>query len=346
MPIDQIDDLVHDAIARRIFPGAIVLVAHGATLLHVAAYGSTMYADAGSVPVNLDTHYDIASLTKVFTATAVLQLVDAGLLQLDEPAARYLPRLQTRDVTIRHLLSHTSGLAVRLSVLREAGREGILDAVYATVPATVPGQHVAYTNVNSLLLGEVIATLRGEPLDTLMQQHLFEPLGMKQTGFLPPANLQATIAPTEWDDEWRGGLVHGSVHDESAYALGGVAGHAGLFSTVADLHRFCLAWMRGGTPILNSAITHQAITNQTPGLTLACGLGWMLDRPAFMGAASPGSYGHTGFTGPAVLVAPQSDICVIFLTNRTYPRRSVPTHHAVIASITTAALSHELTLRN
>lgn len=334
----EIDTIVHDAIDRHIFPGAVVLVAHGATLLHAAAYGSTMYTDAGSVPVNLDTRYDIASLTKVFTATAALQLVDAGMLHLDEPAARYLPRLQTRDVTIRHLLSHTSGLAVRLSVLRESGRAGILDAVYATVPATTPGQHVAYTNVNSLLLGEIVATLRGEKLDISMQRHIFQPLGMTQTGFLPSADLQATIAPTEWDGEWRGGLVHGSVHDESAHALGGVAGHAGLFSTAADLHRFCLAWMRGGASILSPAIVHQAITNQTPGLTWACGLGWMLDRPAFMGAASPGGYGHTGFTGPAMLVAPQREICVIVLTNRTYPRRSAPTHHAVIAAIATAVI--------
>lgn len=338
MPINEIDSIVHDAIERRIFPGAVVLATRGETLIHYAAYGTTMYDHPGSQPVRLDTRYDIASLTKVFTATAALQLVDEGRLVLDKPVASYLPRIRTQNVRVRHLLTHTSGMAVRLSVLRALGHEGILRAVYDVEPTTTPGQHVAYSNVNSLLLGEIVVTLRNMSLDETIRHYILMPLGMSDTGFLPPVHLHATIAPTEWDDTWRDRLIHGTVHDESAHALGGVAGHAGLFSTAADLQRFCLAWLRGGAPVLSSFIARQAVTNQTSGLELACGLGWMLDRPAFMGAASSGGYGHTGFTGPVMLVMPDQQLCLVVLTNRTYPRRSSPAHHEVTARIATAAL--------
>lgn len=341
MLINEIDSIVYDAIERRIFPGAVVLAARGGTLLHYAAYGTTMYDDPGSQPVRLDTRYDIASLTKVFTATAALQLVDEGRLVLDAPVANYLPRVRGKDVRVHHLLTHTSGLAMRLSALRASGREGILQAVYDAEPTTSPGQHVAYSNVNSLLLGEVVTALRSMPLDETIRQYILMPLGMSDTGFLPPVHLHPMIAPTEWDDTWRNRLVHGAVHDESAYALGGIAGHAGLFSTAADLHRFCLAWLQDGAPLLSPFIAKQAVTNQTPGLELACGLGWMLDRPAFMGAASSGGYGHTGFTGPVMLVAPRQQLSLVVLTNRTYPRRSPPAHHAITARIATAALCED-----
>lgn len=336
--IPEIDLIVSDAIAQRVFPGAIVRVTRGDTRLHDAAYGTTMYDDPGSQPVRRDTRYDIASLTKMFTATAVLQLVDEARVALDAPVADYLPALHASDVCVRHLLTHTSGLAVRLSALRETGRAGILEAVYASVPTTSPGAHAAYSNINSLLLGELVATLRGMPLDVAIQRYILAPLGMHDTGFLPDASHLHTIAPTEWDDTWRQTLVRGSVHDESAHALGGVAGHAGLFSTAADLERFCLAWMQGDVPLVSAALAAQAVTNQTPGRELACGLGWMLDRPSFMGTAAPIAYGHTGFTGPVMLVMPQQHTCLIVLSNRTYPRRTAPVHHAVTARIATALL--------
>src|SRR3954462_4772945 len=140
--------IVADAIERRIFPGAVVLIAQGAEILHQAAYGMTMYADPGSQPVRLDTIYDIASLTKVFTATAALRLSDAGKLDLDAPVASYLAAFRAPNVLIRHLLTHTSGLDIRLSALRHVGRAAMLDAVYDTAPTHPPGSTVAYTNVN------------------------------------------------------------------------------------------------------------------------------------------------------------------------------------------------------
>jgi serine-type D-Ala-D-Ala carboxypeptidase len=358
-----IDAIVADAIERRIFPGAVVLIAQGAEVLHQAAYGTTMYADPGWQPVQLDTIYDVASLTKVFTATAALRLSDAGKLDLAAPLTRYLPTFRAPNVLIRHLLTHTSGLDIRLSALRHLGRAGMLDAVYQAAPIHPPGSTVAYTNVNALLLGEVVAHLHGTPLDAALRELVFVPLGLHDSLFCPPAALRWRIAPTERDDEWRGALVHGGVHDESAHALGGVAGHAGLFSTVADVSRFCLAWLDAITDcrlqfadlpaepaignwqpaqFLRSDTARLALRNHTAGLHVACGLGWMLDRSNFMGAAPNGSFGHTGFTGPAMIVVPGQRLIVVLLSNRVYPRRRAFEHHPVTAAIVRAALANVL----
>jgi CubicO group peptidase (beta-lactamase class C family) len=351
-----INSIIADAIERRIFPGAVVLIAQGAEVLHQAAYGTTMYVDPGTQLVQLDTIYDVASLTKMFTATAALRLSDAGKLDLGASVAIYLPEFCASDVTIRHLLTHTSGLAIRLSALRHAGRAEMLDAVNHTAPIHPPGSTVAYTNVNTLLLGEIVARLHGTQLDTALHDLVIDPLGLRHTLFRPPPALLQRIAPTERDEEWRGTLVHGSVHDESAHALGGVAGHAGLFSTAEDLSRFCLAWIEAiadgrlqmvetqyfaslpSAIFLRSDTARLAVSNHTTGHQAACGLGWMLDRPNFMGAAPPGSFGHTGFTGPAMIVVPGRRLIVVLLSNRVYPRRRAFEHHLVTAAILRAAL--------
>jgi serine-type D-Ala-D-Ala carboxypeptidase len=363
MPLSPtIDTIITEAIQRRVFPGAVVLIAQGDHILHRAAYGATMYEHADARPVRLDTIYDVASLTKMFTATAALRLSDAGKLDLHGPVAAYLPDFRWPDVSVWHLLTHTSGLDIRLSTLRRAGRPGILAASYQATLNHAPGSHVAYTNVNSLLLGEIVARLYGAPLDDAVRELVIGPLGLRDTTFCPPLELLGRIAPTELDEEWRGGLVHGSVHDESAHALGGVAGHAGLFSTADDLFAFCRAWLdsvdqekgkRGEeeisslspnllvslSPLLHMDTAVLAITNQTPELNAACGLGWMLDRPNFMGAAPAGTFGHTGFTGPAIAVVPKLRLVVVVLNNRTYPRRGQAAHQAVTAAILDAAVA-------
>jgi CubicO group peptidase (beta-lactamase class C family) len=382
----EIDTIVADAIERRVFPGAVILIARDDVLLHQAAYGTTMYDAPGSRLVRLDTIYDVASLTKMFTTTAALRLSDTGRLDIHAPVAAYLPEFRAHDVTIWHLLTHTSGMDIRLSALRHAGRAGLLEAVYNTSPRRAPGTAVAYTNVNSLLLGEIVARLYGAPLDEALHGLVIEVLGLRDTRFQPPAALLPRIAPTEIDEEWRGALVHGSVHDESTHALGGVAGHAGLFSTAADLYAFCRMWLdqRPTTPsttrfpslsrgragndqrpttdehsgpaclhsvkvppcdrviprLLLPETIQLARANHTPGLNAACGLGWMLDRPNFMGAAPPGTFGHTGFTGPAILVVPPYQLIVVLLSNRVYPRRGAFEHHPVTAAILRAALAN------
>ncbi|MCG8353629.1 MAG: beta-lactamase family protein [Chloroflexales bacterium] len=347
-----IDQIITQAIEQRIFPGAVVLIAQHGAVCHNVAYGSTMYSDAGSQTVTLDTIYDIASLTKVFTATAALRLLDAKQIALDEAAARYLTELRAHTVTLRHLFTHTSGLGLQLSALREHGAHGIRPIVYAAEPVRPPGRYVAYTNSNSLLLGDVVAQVYGKPLDIAIDELVLQPLGMSETGFCPPAALHSRIAPTEWDEEWRGRLVQGSVHDESAYALGGVAGHAGLFSTVADVLRFAQCWLDVGVfarrRLLAAETVELALRDHTgdleplvAGQFFRCGLGWMLDRPGFMGNAPRGAYGHTGFTGPVMVLIPQRRLAVIILSNRTYPRRTPPPypHHTVTAEVVRAVLS-------
>jgi CubicO group peptidase (beta-lactamase class C family) len=346
----EIDAIVADAIERRIFPGAVVLVARGAIICHYAAYGSTMYDAPGSRAVDRTTIYDIASLTKMFTATDALRLIELGALGLHEPVASYLPDFRAPGITIWHLLTHTSGLDIRLSTLRHAGRPGLLAAVYDTTPARPPGTSVAYTNVNALLLGEIVAQVLGESLDSAIRALVIAPLELLDTMFCPPATLLPRIAPTEIDEDWRGALVHGGVHDESAYALGGVAGHAGLFSSIHDLYLFCRMWLssildfeftvevNSKSNIVSPEMARLAVSNHTAGLNVACGLGWMLDRPSFMGAAPAGTFGHTGFTGPAMVVVPTGQLIVVLLSNRVYPRRRPPEHHAVTAAIVDAAL--------
>lgn len=337
----SIDAIISNAIGQRIFPGAVVLVARSGEIVHQAAYGTTTY-ELAPQPVSLDTIYDIASLTKMFTATAVLRLIDAGHLALDMPVRALLPRFSPTDITVWHLLTHTSGIDIRLSTLRELGRDGLLDVVYATSPQHKPGTVVAYTNVNSLLLGEIVAGLVNMPLDAALDELLIRPLSLGETCFNPDMALLPRIAPTEIDDTWRGNLVHGTVHDESAHALGGVAGHAGLFSTADDLFRFCHTWLearKNGNSMLSRAIAFQATTNQTLELKMACGLGWMMDRPNFMGAAPMGSFGHTGFTGPAMVVIPSHDMVVLVLSNRVHPRRGPALHHMVTAAVVEAALA-------
>jgi len=341
----QIDAIVADAIERRAFPGAVVLIAEGDCIRHYQAYGTTMYDAAESLPVLPETIYDVASLTKMFTATAALRLGDAGALDLHAPVAAYLPGFQAHDVTIWHLLTHTSGLDIRLSALRHAGRDALIETVYNLKPAHPPGLTVAYTNVNSLLLGDIVGRLYGATLDRALQDLVIAPLGLRDTCFRPPDDLRPRIAPTEVDQAWRGGLVHGSVHDESAHALGGVAGHAGLFSSAADIYRFCLAWLAAadGPPaeaaFLRPETACRAMSNQTPGLNAACGLGWMIDRPNFMGPSPNGMVGHTGFTGPAMVIAQTSRVILVVLSNRVYPKRAAPTHHPVISALVSAALA-------
>jgi serine-type D-Ala-D-Ala carboxypeptidase len=360
----EISSIVADAIERHVFPGAVVLIAQGEHVLHQAAYGTTMYGDAGSWPVQLDTIYDVASLTKMFSATAALRLSDTGKLDLNAPVVAYLPEFCVPDVRIQHLLTHTSGLDIRLSALRHAGRAGLLEAVYHTTPRHSPGTTVAYTNVNSLLLGEIVARLYGASLDLALFDLVIGPLGLRDTLFRPPAELLPRIAPTERDEEWRGALVHGSVHDESTHALGGIAGHAGLFSTAADLYAFCRSWLPlessvEGYPaphiqrnaqlstfnlqhinLLKNETIICATANHTARLNAACGLGWMLDRPNFMGDAPTGTFGHTGFTGPAIIVVPGQQLIVVLLSNRVYPRRRAFEHHPVTAAILHAALAN------
>jgi CubicO group peptidase (beta-lactamase class C family) len=343
--IPAINTIITTAIAKRIFPGAVVLVTQRGRVIHAVAYGTTMYDDPGTQTVTLDTIYDLASLTKIFTAIAALRLHDAGMLPLDLPARFWLPELANDAITVRHLLSHRSGLAVQLAPLARAGAHAIRRAVYAAPAVHQPGSVTEYANLNTFLLGEVVATVYGGPLEAAIDELVCAPLGMQYTRFCPPPEWRGRIAPTEWDWEWRGGLVHGVVHDESAYALGGIAGHAGMFGVATDVVRLIELWLCEGAwegvQLLRAETVLAARTPQSPiDNQKVSGLGWMLRRP-YMGPAAAIAFGHSGFTGPIMIGIPTADIAVVVLCNRTYPQRTPPPpqHVPVIAEVVYAVVT-------
>ena len=251
--------LLDRAVAERAFPGGVVAIGHRvqgerASRVAVHAFGKQTY-DAGALAVTPDTIYDAASLTKsVVTATLAGMLVEGGELDLDAPVARYIPEWVAdskavasarahgggrASVTVRHLLTHTSGLPAHgKSFEAGATRREIVAGVAAASLVYEPGAQSVYSDLGFILLGEIIERLSGKSLDELAQRRIFEPLRMTDTMFMPPESLRARIAPSEMDAQFRKRLVHGEVHDENAWAMGGVAGHAGMFATAGDLAVF------------------------------------------------------------------------------------------------------------
>ncbi len=325
-----VDSLVMDQIDRQSTPGAQLAVLRGDTLLYLRNYGHLSY-DSISPAVNDSTMYDLASLTKVVaTTTAAMQLVDQGRLQLDSSVAHYLPEFGSNGkegILIRNLLLHNSGLeAYRLFYQHAKSAQEVLDSIYASAPIYPTGSKTVYSDLGMITLAKVIERITGVGLDTYAREEFFTPLGMRHSMFAPSDSLHARCAPTEYDRVWRKRLVQGSVHDETAALLDGVAGHAGVFSTASDLLRLVRMMMNGGKldnhRYLQSATVRQFTTRQSIHGSRA--LGWDT-RSATRSSAgqyfSMKSYGHTGFTGTSIWIDPVADIAVIFLTNRVHPTR-------------------------
>ncbi|WP_232323868.1 serine hydrolase domain-containing protein [Catenuloplanes japonicus] len=272
-----------------------------------------------------DSILDLASITKVYTAILTLRLVDQGKLDLDVPLSRFLPQFTAPGVTAAMLLTHTSGLPVS-----PATPAGFL----STPPAAAPGTVFRYSGVGPMVLGRLIEKQTGLPLDRALREHVTGPLGLSDTGYLPltwvrdPSRIAATDARTSR------GLLRGQVHDDICDALGGVAGHAGIFATAADVAVIGQLLLDGGTyrgtRILSAEIVARMRTDANPGMpvaagehagrTAAYGLGVVMGQPWFMGAlSSPGTFGHTGFTGTSLLVDPVRRVVVVLLTNRAHP---------------------------
>jgi CubicO group peptidase (beta-lactamase class C family) len=328
----EVDRILAAAIADGAFPGAVVAVGHRGKLVHLAALGRQTYAP-DSPPVETDTLYDIASLTKVVaTTTAAMILVDEGKLDLDAPVARYLPGFTGPDkerVTVRHLLAHASGMDWWAPLYREIqGKAAYLERVETMALVNEPGTKELYSDLGVILLGGILERVSGVPLDRFVARRVLEPLGMRDTLFRPPTDLLARIPPTERDDEWRKRVVHGEVHDENAFAMGGIAPHAGLFSTAPDLARFAQMMVsRGrykGRPIVERSTVR--LFTQRAGIVPGSGraLGW--DTKSAQGSTagtlfSPSSFGHTGFTGTSLWVDPERKLYLVLLTNRIHPTR-------------------------
>jgi len=276
--------------------------------------------------MTLDTIFDIASLTKVVATTmAVMQLVQKGEVRLNDPVAKYLPEFAQNgkeDITVRNLLTHFSGLRADIDLTPAwEGRDAALRLAFAETPAYPPGSRFLYSDTNFMVLGALVEKVSGTTLDAYCARKIFAPLHMTQTRFLPPVAWRRRIAPTEYDDRDR--MLRGVVHDPRARLMGGVAGHAGVFSTADDLSKFALALL-DGSPVLAKEMTEKMTTpQQPPTATVLRGFGWDIDSPfsSNRGDLLPvGSFGHTGFTGTSIWIDPTTRTFIILLANAVHPR--------------------------
>lgn len=325
---DSVRAVLLRGLADSAYPGAYAIVG---SLEEIYASVGVGHLDWGPSPApDENTLWDLASLTKVIgTTTAVMQLWEQGRIDLDAPVQRYLPDWtgpHKGEVTVRHLLTHTAGLPAfeRYYLLNESP-ERTLRRFLDTPLDTLPGARMVYSDIGIILLGKIVERVSGEPLDRYDATHIFEPLGMTSTMYRPPASLLPRIAPTE-RDPWRGRLVRGEVHDENAYALGGVAGHAGLFSSAHDLAIFARMMLGGGTwggvTLLRPA-TIEAFTRVQDRSRSNRALGWEVPNGTNSAGhlLSPHAFGHTGFTGTSIWIDPDNDIFIVLLTNRVNPTR-------------------------
>jgi beta-N-acetylhexosaminidase len=331
-------DIMNRAVGDGAIPGGVLAVGLHDQLI-VRAFGK-LTRDAKSPAATANTLYDMASLTKVMvTTTSVMILVQQKRLDLDTPIARYLPEwsVATKSdpdptwrarATIRNLLLHDSGLPAHRDFYKQAkGHDAVLALVLAEPLVHQPGTKVEYSDLGFILLGEIVQRLTGISLDEYAKQHIFAPLGMKESQFNPPRKLWPTIAPTENDVDFRKRLLQGEVHDENAWALGGVSGHAGLFSTAGDTAIFAQMILNGGIyahhRILTRALIQEFTARQAIG-DAARTLGWdAVTQPSSSGHYfSLDSFGHTGFTGTSLWIDPDRDLFVILLTNRVNPTRA------------------------
>jgi beta-glucosidase-like glycosyl hydrolase/CubicO group peptidase (beta-lactamase class C family) len=328
--------VIERAIADKAFPGATLAVGYRGKVA-MRAFGKLSY-DAKAPATNVHTMYDIASLTKVVaTTTLVAKLAEGDFavpLDLDARIERYLPEWASgpnaewrHRVTVRHLLTHTSGLPPFKEYWRTSkNKQETLTKIFAEPLEYEPGTKEVYSDLGIILMAQIVERLTGRTLDDLANTYIFKPLAMKETMFRPPKKLWPSIAPTEFDANFRKRLVQGEVHDENAFAIGGVSGHAGLFSTAPDLAAFCQTLLNGGVYAHQRILRRATVVQFTAPQKLSGGtrtLGWAV--PTEGGSSghyfSAHSFGHTGYTGTSIWIDPDRQLFVVLLTNRVHPTR-------------------------
>jgi CubicO group peptidase (beta-lactamase class C family) len=357
--LEAVDAIVRAGVESRAFPGGVLAVGRDGTLAHLRAFGRLSY-DADAAAVATDTIYDLASLTKVVvTTTLAMILVDEGKLDLDARVHGYFPAFSSpaKDrVTVRHLLSHSGGLLWWAPLYKElTGEAAYLERIVGLDLAYEPGTKAVYSDLGIILLGDILERVGGAPLEAMARERIFGPLGMKEARYRPPAELLPRIAPTE-NDPWRGRVVRGEVHDENAFALGGIAPHAGLFATASDLAPVAEMLLDGGSfggRHVVSRATVELFTERAgvPGSSRALGWDTPTDgsgprsstpgEPGFSSAGSlfsARSFGHTGFTGTSMWMDPERGLYVILLTNRVHPTRENVAIGRVRAQVADAAV--------
>lgn len=329
------DPLVRAGIGGGVYPAAALIVGRHDTVLFAKGYGRLTWSST-SPAVGVDsTLWDVASLTKVVATTpALMLLVERGLVALDTPVVRYVPEFNgagTAAITVRHLLTHTSGLRATLP-LREAGDSvAALHMVLTTTPVSPPGTRMVYSDLNAILLGEIVRRVTGVPLDVFVTREVYAPLRLERDMlFRPPRRLQSRIAPTAL---WHGHPIAGIVNDPSAGMLGGVSGNAGVFATARGLARFAQFMLNEGAldgrRVVSAETVHRFVQIAVPARrgVSARTLGWEAlptgEETSSAGALfGPHSYGHTGWTGTSLWIDPDRDLFVLLLTNRAFDPRT------------------------
>jgi uncharacterized protein YbbC (DUF1343 family)/CubicO group peptidase (beta-lactamase class C family) len=320
----NIDAIMNAAVARGTIPGGVVLIGHNGKVVYRKAYGKRSVEPVKEA-MTVDTIFDLASLTKcIATAPSVMKLVQEGKVRLNDPVASYLPEFAKNgksDITVRELLTHYSGLTEDLD-LKTAwkGRDAAYQMVMDQKPVLPPGSRFLYSDINFETLGFLVEKVSGMSLDEYAAKNIFAPLEMNDTRFLPPAAWIPRIAPTEYDESHH--MLRGVVHDPTARRMGGVAGHAGVFSTADDLAKYAQDILSGFHVLTPLTVEKMTTPQQPPASTTLRGLGWDIDSPysSARGEIFPvGSFGHTGFTGTSIWIDPVTDSYVILLTNAVHP---------------------------
>ena len=329
--------LLKQAVQERVFPGAAIAVVDRGELVAWRGIGRFTYAP-DSPPVTPTTVFDLASVTKaVATTTMAMILYERGLLSLDQPVVDTLPEFgfaedgspspdpRRRRVSIRMLLAHSSGLADYSKFFLRAGSRSELLRLACNAPlAEPPMQRACYSDIGFIVLGELLARLAGEPLDRFCQREIFVPLRMNTARYCPPAEWKSEIPPTADDREFRMRVIQGEVHDENAFVMGGVSGHAGLFANALDVAMFGHSMLSGGAPIVSPETVRLFATRQAAPVGTSRALGW--DTPSAPSQSgkyfSRFSFGHLGYTGTSLWCDPERQCAVVLLTNRTWPDRS------------------------
>jgi CubicO group peptidase (beta-lactamase class C family) len=345
---NNVDAIVNNAIEDSAFPGAVVLVGKDGKVILDKAFGHFTY-DKNSPSVKLSTLFDLASLTKVISTTTFIMICyDRGLFKLDDRVSKYIPQFAQNgkgDITIRNLLLHNSGLPAYKKYYEIYNNAAdVLNDIYASKLEYPTGTKTVYSDLGIITLGKIIEKVTGMTLDKFAQKEIFNPLGMKNTMYNPPDSLKKFCAPTEYDNYWRHRQIQGEVHDETASLLGGVAGHAGLFSTAGDIANVLQMLLQdgkfNGKQIIKPSTVKLFTRRQSEESTRA--LGW--DTKSASGSSAGNlfnadSYGHTGFTGTSVWTDPERKLFVIFLTNRVYPTRENYKIHKVRPALHDAVIT-------
>lgn len=334
--------VLEEGIAARAFPGAAAGALSRGSVVALKGVGRFTY-DAGSPAVTAGTIYDLASVTKaIATTTAAMILHERGLLDVDAPVAKYAPEFggggdgRRAEVTLRMLLAHSSGLPAYVKLFQSveevrpaasphqtdgASRAAMVQAAMRTPLEAAPGTRAEYSDIGFIVLGEVLERIANEPLDRFCRREIFARLGMTRTFFNPPQELRSSIPPTEHDTWYRNRVIQGEVQDENAWAMGGVAGHAGLFAPAGDVLRFAQCMIGGGAPLVRSETLARFTRRESSGTSRA--LGW--DTPSEPSQSGrhfgPRSFGHLGYAGTSLWIDPDQQLAVVLLTNRTWPDR-------------------------